>query len=62
MTLTVRNRISRRAIAELARELFGIRLSSGAVDAICQRASRALAGPHAELRDWVRDQARAARR
>jgi transposase len=56
VTLTVRNRISRRAIAELARELFGIRLSSGAVDAICQRASQALAGPHSQLQDWVRDQ------
>ena len=57
VTLTARNRISRRGIAELARELFGIGLSTGAVDAICQRASRALAGPHAQLEDWVLDQA-----
>jgi transposase len=57
VTLTVRHRISRRRIAELAGELFGIRISTGAVDAICQRASHALAGPHAELEDWVCDQA-----
>lgn len=57
VTLTVRNRISRRGIAELARELFGLVLSTGAVDAICQRASQALAGPHAQLEDWVLDQA-----
>jgi transposase len=56
VTLTVRNRISRRGIAELARELFGISFSTGAVDAICQRASDALAGPHAQLQDWVLDQ------
>jgi transposase len=56
VTLTARNRISRRDMAELARELFGISLSTGAVDAICQRASHALAGPHAQLRGWVRDQ------
>jgi transposase len=57
VTLTARHRISRRGIAELASELFGIRLSTGAVDAICQRASQALAGPHAQLEDWVSDQA-----
>ena len=28
-------------------------LSVGAVDAICQRASDALAGPHLQLQDWV---------
>ena len=28
-------------------------LSTGAVDAICQRASEALAGPHLQLQDWV---------
>jgi transposase len=57
VTLTARNRISRRGIAELARELFGIRLSTGAVDAICQRASQALWGPPARPEDWVRGQA-----
>jgi transposase len=53
VTLTARNRISRRGASELAGELFGARLSTGAVDAICQRASDALAGPLTSLRDWV---------
>ena len=53
VTLTARNRISRRGAGELAGELFGVHLSTGAVDAICQRASDALAGPHSALRDWV---------
>ena len=56
MTLTARHRISRRGICELARDLFGVTLSIGAVDAICQRASEALAGPHCHLQDWVLDQ------
>jgi transposase len=62
VTLTARNRISRRDMAELARELFGTGLSTGTVDAICQRASDALAGPHAQLRDWVLRQRGAAHR
>jgi transposase len=57
VTLTARHRISRRGICELASDLFGVTLSSGAVDAICQRASDALAGPHCHLQDWVLDQA-----
>jgi transposase len=56
VTLTARNRISRRGIAELARDLFGVSLSTGTVDQICQRAADALAGPHAQLHDWVLDQ------
>jgi transposase len=56
VTLTARHRISRRGITELARELFGVRLSAGAVDAICQRAREALAGPHLQLHDWVLEQ------
>ena len=56
MTLTAGYRISRRGITELARDLFGASLSTGAVDAICQRASDALAGPHCQLQDWVLDQ------
>ena len=56
VTLTARHRISRRGICELASDLFGVTLSSGAVDAICQRASDALAGPHCQLQDWVLDQ------
>ena len=56
VTLTARHRVSRRGIAELAGDLFGITLSTGAVDQICQRASDALAGPHCQLQDWVLDQ------
>jgi transposase len=56
VTLTARHRISRRGITELARDLFGVTFSPGAVDAICQRASDALAGPHCHLQDWVLDQ------
>ena len=49
VTLTARNRVSRRDMSELARDLFGLRLSSGTVDAICQRASTVLALPHQSL-------------
>ena len=49
VTLTARNRVSRRGMSELAGDLFGIRLSVGSVDAICQRASIALTEPHAAL-------------
>lgn len=56
VTLTAGYRISRRGVSELARDLFGVELSIGAVDAICQRASDALAGPHLHLQDWVLDQ------
>ncbi len=49
VTLSARNRISRRDLSELARELFGIGLSVGAVDAVCQRAAQALAVPHEAL-------------
>ena len=56
VTLTARHRVSRRGICELARDLFGVTLSTGASDAICQRASDALAGPHLQLQDWVLDQ------
>ena len=53
VTLTARNRISRRGICELAGELFGARLSTGSVDAICQHASAALADGHEALRAWI---------
>jgi transposase len=56
VTLTGRHRISRRGITELARDLFGVTLSTGSADAICQRASEALAGPHTQLHDCVLDQ------
>jgi transposase len=49
VTLTARNRVSRRAMSELARELFGLRLSVGTVDAICRRAANALVEPHEAL-------------
>jgi transposase len=48
-TLSVRNRVSRRDVPELCEELFGARISSGTVDAILERAGRALAGPHDDL-------------
>jgi transposase len=49
VTMTTRNRVSRRDMSELARELFGIGLSVGTVDAICQRAAAALQEPHERL-------------
>jgi transposase len=49
VTMTVRNRVSRRDMSELAGELFGIGMSVGTVDAICQHASVALASPHERL-------------
>lgn len=53
--LSVRNRISRRDASELCGELFGCEVSIGSVDAICQRASGALAEPYAGLREAVKD-------
>jgi len=49
VTMTARNRVSRRDMSELARDLFGIGVSVGSVDAICQRASQALTEPHEAL-------------
>jgi transposase len=49
VTLTARNRISRRDASELAGDLFQVGISTGAIDAICQRASGLLAGPHQAL-------------
>jgi Transposase IS66 family len=57
VTLTARHRISRRGICELLGDLLGVELCTGAVDAICRRASDALAGPHCQLQDWVLDRA-----
>jgi transposase len=56
VTLTARHRISRRGICEVVCDLFGVTVCTGAVDAICQRASDALAGAHCQLQDWVLDQ------
>ncbi len=49
VALTARNRISRRDMSELLGELFGVRVSVGAIDRICQRTSGLLAGPHQRL-------------
>lgn len=49
VALTARNRISRRDMSELLWELFGVRVSVGAIDQICQRTSGLLAGPHERL-------------
>jgi transposase len=56
VTLTSAYRVPRRGIVELARDFFGVALATGTVDAICQRASEALAGPHLHLHDRVLDQ------
>jgi len=53
VALTARNRISRRDMSELVFELFGVRISVGAIDRICQRASGLLAGPHERLTGQV---------
>ncbi len=53
VALTARNRISRRDMSELLFELFGVRVSVGAIDAICQRTSGLLAGPHERLTSEV---------
>jgi len=49
VALTARNRISRRDMSELLWELFGVRISVGAIDQVCQRTSDVLAGPHEQL-------------
>ena len=54
VTLAVRNRVSRRDTTELARELFGVELSTGSVDAIIHRAGEALAGPHTRLEQAIK--------
>jgi transposase len=54
VTLAVRNRVSRRDTTELARELFGVELATGSVDAIIQRAGEALAAPYTRLEQEIR--------
>jgi transposase len=49
VALTVRNRISRRDMSELLSEFFGVDISVGAIDQICQRASTLLDAPHERL-------------
>jgi transposase len=53
VALTARNRISRRDMSELLWALFGVGVSVGAIDQICQRTSGLLAGPHERLRSQV---------
>jgi transposase len=57
VTLAVRNRLSRRQSSELARELFGVELATGTVDAIVQRAGEALAAPHTRLEQEIKQAA-----
>jgi transposase len=57
VTLAVRNRVSRRDTTELARELFGVEISTGSVDAIIQRAGEALAGPYTQLEQRIKSAA-----
>jgi transposase len=54
VTPAVRNRVSRRDTTELARELFGVELATGSVDAIIHRAGEALAGPHTRLEQEIK--------
>jgi transposase len=54
VTLAVRNRVSRRDTIELARELFGVEVSTGTVDAIIHRVGEALAGPHTQLEQRIK--------
>ena len=55
VTLSVRNRISRRDTVELCEQLFSSRISTGTVDAILTRAADALSEPCADLLERVRD-------
>jgi transposase len=52
--LSVRNRVSRRDVVELAEELFAARVSTGSIEAILARASEALADPYEDLLTRVR--------
>jgi transposase len=52
--LSVRNRVSRRDVVELGEEIFGVRLCAGTVEAILQRAGRALQEPYRQLGERVR--------
>ena len=54
VTLSVRNRISRRDVVELCEQLFAARISTGSVEAILQRASDALGEPYADLLEEIR--------
>ena len=49
VTLSVRNRISRRDVVELCEQLFRARISTGTVDAILARCGDALEDPYDDL-------------
>jgi len=53
-TLSVRNRVSRRDLAELCEELFGARISAGSIDAILARTADTLEQPYGQLLGRVR--------
>jgi transposase len=53
VALTARNRISRRDMSELLWEVFGVRISIGAIAQSCERTSGLLAGPHERLTGQV---------
>ena len=53
-TLSVRHRVSRRDVVELAEQLFRARISTGCVEAILARAGDALADPYEDLLARVR--------
>lgn len=54
VTLSVRNRISRRDVVELCEQLLAARISTGSVEAILPRASDALAEPYADPLEEIR--------
>jgi transposase len=54
VTLSVRNRISRRDVVELSEQLFSSRISTGTVDAILARTADALSVPCEDLLERVR--------
>jgi transposase len=54
VTLAARNRVSRRDTTELTRELFGVELATGSVDAIIQGAGEMLAAPHTRLEQEIK--------
>ena len=54
VTLSIRNRISRRDVVELCEQLFSSRISTGTIDTILARAGDALTEPYADLLDRVR--------
>ena len=58
VTLSVRNRISRRDVVELCEQLFSSRISTGTVDAILARTADALIVPCEDLLEVFRERPR----